>query len=87
MQVYFAGPRSPWQRGTNENTNGLIRAVLPQGYRLQYGQPETVEAGPAPAERQTQACVAVPRPIRSLYQLACSDRRKHSRETMFALES
>lgn len=44
VKVYFCDPHSPWQKGTNENTNGLVRQYFPKGTRFSEVSDEDVRA-------------------------------------------
>jgi IS30 family transposase len=73
MDIYFCDPHSPWQRGSNENTNGLLRQYFPKSTNLAVHDREHLEAVAAELNARPRKTLGWKTPARALEEVLAAD--------------
>ena len=71
INLYFCDPRSPWQRGSNENTNGLLRQYFPKNVSLRQFTPDDLAEVAAKLNRRPRQTLGWQTPGQRLEELLC----------------
>jgi transposase, IS30 family len=72
LDIYFCDPHSPWQRGSNENTNGLLRQYFPKGTSLAAHSREHLDAVAAQLNARPRKTLGWKTPAQALDEVLAS---------------